>query len=68
MRLRSILVLACCLSLAGCAGGPRGHSGPPFGFLALNFNAGVATSSVLASLSDRYVVVGDRTDYSNNVF
>lgn len=65
MRLRSILLLSCCLALSGCAVGPRGH-GAPFGLFALG--AGIAIGSVLTTLPPRHVVVDDRTYYSDGVF
>ena len=65
MAARSILVLVCCLSLSGCAVGPRGH-GASFGLFALG--AGIAIGSVLTTLPHRHAVVDDRTYYSDGVF
>lgn len=65
MAIRSMLVLVCCLSLSGCAIGPRGH-GAPFGLFALG--TGIAIGSVLTTLPHRHVVIDDRTYYSDGVF
>ena len=66
MTLRSILILSCCLSLSGCAVGPRGFGGAPFGLFALG--TGIAIGSVLTTLPHRHVVVDDRTYYSDGVY
>lgn len=66
MTLRSIFALSCCLTLSGCAGGPRGFGGAPFGLFALG--TGIAIGSVLTTLPHRHVVVDDRTYYSDGVF
>jgi len=66
MTLRVMLVLSCCLTLSGCAGGPRGLGGAPFGLFALG--AGIAIGTVLTTLPPRHVVVDNRTYYSDGVF
>ncbi|GAA0837145.1 MULTISPECIES: DUF6515 family protein [Marinomonas] len=64
MRFRSVLALSCCLTLSGCAMGPRG--GAPLGLFA--FGAGVAIGSVLTTLPPRHVVVRNDIYYSDGVF
>ncbi|MBD5772473.1 DUF6515 family protein [Marinomonas colpomeniae] len=66
MTFRSIIALSCCLTLAGCAGGPRGFGGAPFGLLALG--TGIAIGSVFTTLPHRHTVIDNRTYYSDGVF